>query len=62
MEKVERRGGKRPNAGRKPKAPEEKAVMVSFSCSKEQKGRIVELAGENKVGISEYIRTVLFGN
>lgn len=61
MEKVERRGGKRPNAGRKPKSPEEKAVMVSFSCSKAQKKRIVELAGEKEVGISEYIRTVLFG-
>lgn len=48
-------------AGRKQKAPEEKAVMVSFSCSKAQKKRIVELAGEKEVGISEYLRTVLFG-
>ncbi len=51
-------GGKRPNAGRKPK--ENKAVTVSFCCTPEQKEQLQKDVANSGLKQSEYILKKLF--
>jgi hypothetical protein len=52
---VEKRGGKRPGSGRKPKDASGKAVTVSFCCSPEQKDKLKAAVKESGMKQSEYI-------
>lgn len=57
--KKENRGGKRPNAGRKPKDGE-KVVTVSFCCLPDQKEQLKKDVRQSGKSQSEYICSKLF--
>ena len=59
-DKTEKRGGYRPNSGRKKKSDGGKAVTVSFSCSPEQKEQLQKAVKESGMKQSEYILSRLF--
>lgn len=59
-DKIENRGGKRPNAGRKPKDDSGKAVTVSFCCSPEQQKKLQKAVKDSGLKQSEYICSKLF--
>lgn len=54
IEKKETRGGKRPNAGRKPKEGD-KAVTVSFCLLPEQKEKLDKAVKDSGLRRSEYL-------
>ena len=58
--KTETWGGKRPNAGRKPKEENKKAVTVSFCCTPEQKKQLQKDVADSGLKQSEYILSKLF--
>ena len=58
--KIETWGGKRPNAGRKPKEAGKKVVTVSFCCTPEQKEQLQKDVTESGLKQSEYILHKLF--
>lgn len=51
----ERRGGPRPNSGRKPIPDEKKRIQFSISCNAAQKAAIVKTAAKCGKTTSEYI-------
>lgn len=54
------RGGARPGAGRKRKDDDKKAVIVSFSCSPEERARLASDMERSGLSQSEYIRSKIF--
>lgn len=55
-----KRGGARPNAGRKAKNAAEKAVTVAFSCTPEQKEKLKKMIQAAGLSQSDFIKQKLF--